>query len=369
MEFTKRDTLAAKGAAIAIMYVHHMFLSPERYGGFTIDFAPFTDSQVAYVAAFFKICVGRFVFLSGYGMTMSLKRAKERNSVCHRNMIVRRMTTLMMNYWIIFFLSLVVSVIISSPHSFQSVYGGGKKGLWYCALDFLGLADLYQTPTFNATWWYMSLAILIIFLMPLLYQFWSRYSYCLLGVVLLLPRALDLPVTNITRWGLALVLGIICADTNLLGRLKGSFAKSSRLVKLLAAAAMTGVMLLFVIMRQSPIGSDFIDVFDSVIPAYAVAYVSILLTGIPGVGAILVFLGRHSMNLFMFHTFFRDYFWKKYIYGFKCAWLDLLLLFVSTLLVSIVLEQLKKRLGFYRLIDRILKKTITTDAVPQRSDN
>lgn len=38
MDFTKKDSLALKGIAILMMYVHHFYLSPERWAGYTVDF-------------------------------------------------------------------------------------------------------------------------------------------------------------------------------------------------------------------------------------------------------------------------------------------------------------------------------------------
>lgn len=74
MDFTKKDSLALKGIAILMMYVHHFYLSPERWAGYTVDFFPLTESMTVYLAEFLKTCVCVFVFITGYGMTQSLKQ-------------------------------------------------------------------------------------------------------------------------------------------------------------------------------------------------------------------------------------------------------------------------------------------------------
>ena len=79
-KFTLNDTTKCKGIAIMMMLFHHMFLAPDRYKGFTLDFSPFAESSVNTFANFFKICVGVYVFLSAYGLTCSYNKWNNGNS-------------------------------------------------------------------------------------------------------------------------------------------------------------------------------------------------------------------------------------------------------------------------------------------------
>lgn len=72
--FTKKDTNIIKGIAIIFLMIHHCFRSPARYKGLEVIFAPFTESQVNYIASFLKVCVPMFVFLTAYGITISIKK-------------------------------------------------------------------------------------------------------------------------------------------------------------------------------------------------------------------------------------------------------------------------------------------------------
>ena len=74
MKFDKNDTLAIKGIAIMFMIQHHGFLSPDRFEGLTVSFTPFSQTFIVTISNFLKICVGMYVFLSGYGLTVSLKK-------------------------------------------------------------------------------------------------------------------------------------------------------------------------------------------------------------------------------------------------------------------------------------------------------
>ena len=72
--FSKKDTNIIKGIAILFLMFHHCFLSGDRYRNLQVVFSPFSESIVNYIAAFLKICVPIFVFLTAYGITISLKK-------------------------------------------------------------------------------------------------------------------------------------------------------------------------------------------------------------------------------------------------------------------------------------------------------
>ena len=67
--------------------------------------------------------------------------------------------------------------------------------------------------------------------------------------------------------------------------------------------------------------------------------------------AILAFIGKHSMNMYLTHTFICSYFFHDFIYGFKYPVLIFIMLFSMSLLLSILVEYVKKSIGFYRLLE------------------
>lgn len=103
--FTKQDTLFIKGCAILFLLFHHCFLSPGRYKNLEVIFFPFTEYQVNHIAAFFKICVGIFVFLTAYEITASLKDKYNGLEIKNQDLVhyaSNRYIKLFMG-WIIFF--------------------------------------------------------------------------------------------------------------------------------------------------------------------------------------------------------------------------------------------------------------------------
>lgn len=62
-------------------------------------------------------------------------------------------------------------------------------------------------------------------------------------------------------------------------------------------------------------------------PLISIFYCRKYIIRIPVINKILEFSGRHSMNIFLVHTFFRYIFFRDFIYGFKYFWLIVLGLF------------------------------------------
>ena len=78
--------------------------------------------------------------------------------------IWKRLWKLETFYWFAFILTLICQPL---GRTIFDAYGTEFKSIViYFFIDFLGLSYLFSTPTLNPTWWYMTLAILIIVLMP-----------------------------------------------------------------------------------------------------------------------------------------------------------------------------------------------------------
>ena len=115
MKFDKNDTLAVKGLAILFMIQHHGFLSPDRFEGMTVNFSPFSQLDIVTISNFLKICVGMYVFLSGYGLTISLKKYGNDGTLSgrqYKDYLYRRLWKLMTGFWVIYLLGFIFSIFI-----------------------------------------------------------------------------------------------------------------------------------------------------------------------------------------------------------------------------------------------------------------
>ena len=361
--FSKKDTLVVKGVAIIIMLFHHCFTSADRYAGYDIVFSSIGEALTVEIASFFKICVAIFVFISGYGISISLSKIQSNDFAGYKKQLAKRYFSLMTVFWFIYILGLISAAIIKP--SMLSVY---KKPFWLnCVLlaflDFMGVSELFGTPTLIGTWWYMSLAILIVAIMPLLYRLYKKFG-CLPILMLtflvcnIVHRAYDDNVINfdMVRWIFTLELGMICADKDLLARIKVfHIVKKSKvwdyIIKFIVMTA--GLVLCFFFRQRSVWAIGYIC--DGLVSAYVVLYCYVILCDIPILNKVLGFLGKHSYNIFLSHTFLRGYFLKDFIYGFKYPLVIFIVLLALSVILSLAIDLLKKYSGYDKLTGKLMK--------------
>lgn len=358
MEFSKEDSLKCKGFAILIMLFHHMYASPERYGGFAISFAPLSEGMVNHIADFLKICVGIYVFVSAFGLTESYKKGKSRLSA----FVLHRTIKMMFVFYVVYVLAVLVSFVVAKDWNIWAVYGGHGRlaALWYMFIDFLGLADLFGTPSLNATWWYMSFAILLVFLIPVLNQIYDRTSAIwMLVMAVFLPKALGMSAGNhVIRYLPLITLGIICARTGFLGKCKEYVNRQGRRNKAVCLFVVLLLQLVLFHLREGILKSPFIAVWDSVISFLTVFLLALFVNRIRILSNILKFFGTYSTLIFLTHTFIRAYWYHDFIYGHTSAWLNYGILIGVSLLTAMILDLFIKVIRIQRIRDVLDKKLV-----------
>ena len=350
MKFSKEDTLFMKGLAILIMFFHHSFLGPDRWMNLPITFFPFEKEAVVYLAGFFKICVGMFVFLTGYGMMASASK-KIKTKLDMKKYLINRYTSLMSGFVFIF---IAVQVLAIPTGYFQEIYGKGALSVCYFFIDAIGLSHLLGTPVFCPTWWYMSLATILIIVFPIFVRMLREYDILVLFISFLLPFALKLPMTDFIRWMPCYFLGMYCAEYDILAKIKNGYnnQKSGKKLMLFALAAIG--LLGIIKLRQHPfIGAKFINIWDCLAPAFVILISYLFLVNFKGLKQLLVFFGKHSMNMFLIHTLFRGMFFQKFIYSFYYARLDYAVLLAVSLVSSLLIELLKRIVRFDKVINKM----------------
>lgn len=355
MHLSKKDSLALKGIAILMMYIHHFYLSPDRWSGYTVDFFPLTADMTVYIAQFFKICVSIFVFITGYGMTQSLRKKQPDLHMDVPGVLSytrHRLWSLLANF--IFVYILVILITLPTGRFFE-IYGRSGSSVLYILIDMFGLAKLFKTPTFVGTWWYMSLAIVLIVLFPLFIKLYRQYRWIFVFAILLLPRFFNFKAanTNLLHYLFAMVLGMCCAYSNVFAHWKEfEDAHFQKIPKPLLFLFHFLLLMALVIFRQCDAGQELLEIFDGIIPVYLAYFCLRYIFWIPGLKTVLPFLGKHSMNMFLTHTLIRTTFFKDFSYGFGNAWLNVFVLLIITIPISIAIEFLKKQLHFYNFLNK-----------------
>ena len=373
MKFTKEHTMQMKGIAIIILLFHHCFLNAQRWatvpyeklattkgwGYYPISFAPFSSHTIQYLASFSKICVAMFVFMTGYGMWVSYESHKKKTTMS--NYIKKRMVTLMTGFLIIF----VVTEILAIPTGrFIEVYGHDFRSVVYMIIDALGLAKLLGTPLFCLTWWYMSLAIVLIMIFPFVHSIMEKYQWIVVVASIIVPRACGFgQSTDLFRYLLAYTLGMYFAQHDLLARIKEKFMEQNVAGKLLSLiVSLIGLAVIIKCRQNAWIGWKYLDFWDGFAAMYVIVISYIYILNGKWIVKGLGFLGKHSMNIFLIHSFYRDVFFHEFTYSFYYAWLDYIVLMAISLVTSIVLEWFKKLIRYEKFIDWV-KRLVTKEGV------
>ncbi len=371
MKFTKEHTMQMKGIAIIILLFHHCFLNAQRWatvpyeklattkgwGYYPISFAPFSSHTIQYLASFSKICVAMFVFMTGYGMWVSYESQKKKTTMS--NYIKKRMVTLMTGFLIIF----VVTEILAIPTGrFIEVYGHDFRSVVYMIIDALGLAKLLGTPLFCLTWWYMSLAIVLIMIFPFVHSIMEKYQWIVVVASIIVPRACGFgQSTDLFRYLLAYTLGMYFAQHDLLARIKEKFMEQNVAGKLLSLiVSLIGLAVIIKCRQNAWIGWKYLDFWDGFAAMYVIIISYIYILNGKWIVKGLGFLGKHSMNIFLIHSFYRDVFFHEFTYSFYYAWLDYIVLMAISLVTSIVLEWFKKLIRYEKFIDWV-KRLVTKE--------
>lgn len=339
IHFSRRTSMAAKGAAVILMLIHHLFsCNTELAARYGVTYAPFSEGQVMAFSAMAKICVGIFVFLSTYGMTVSLANYKGRMS----GYLKHRMTKLMVSFWIVYALS--AATFFFRPEHLGVYAGDGKfRGLIYILADISGLSHMFGTPTYNETWWYMTLAILLVFLTPVLIRFYEKFRICAVAVIALLP-ALGLPQSGLTTYLFTAMLGIWAAKSGCFGILREKLSSGGRKAGFLLLNILVLVFLCYLRMQ---IGLVYWA--DALIAFSLAAELFVLMDLLPMRFPVLSFIGNCSMNIFLIHTLIFEYYFPAFIYSPKNWILITLLLLAVSAAVSFVIKLLQ---------DAVLKKLL-----------
>lgn len=362
MNFSKKDTLTIKGLAILFMFAFHCFSSTERMLGMNVNFFPLTEKMGMYISNQLNICVSIFLFLSVYGMTVSAK-SKYKDFQMSRiectEFVLDRYIKLMATFWIPLLFCELGSVLLN-PSSFSAYGDSANQISGGIFLEFFGLSELFSVPKHIGTWWYISLAVLTIFILPLLWRLHKKYGcIVLLGLFIIIPPILVDTDARIFRHLLSVPLAICCANCNWLEKYKKwSWSANILWGKAIKLVFTFLVLLIAAYVRKSEwglrYGMDYPMVtamgFLVILLAYSI------LDKIKFLQAVLAYLGRHSGDMFYIHTFFRDIWFGKWLYSFKYAVLIELVLVGVTLISSHFLDLVRRIIRYDMFISWLRRK-------------
>lgn len=141
-------------------------------------------------------------------------------------------------------------------------------------------------------------------------------------------------------WAVPFILGMIFAEKNALTVVM----QQPKAKKLLCAIINLCLIVLFTIVRQK-----FGVTFDGFYAVSIICFLLCVLSPDVCIGKGLVFIGEHSANIFMFHTFIYSKYLRGFIYGFKYPLFIFAALTLICLAISVAIELLKTWIRFEKL--------------------
>lgn len=361
-KFDIRQTNIAKGVALIMLLWHHLFYSSAEY------YQRFTTMRLykgipieSTVSNYCKVCVAVFLLLSGYGLYMSWQsyekkvvKSKGKFTILSQLVFVKNhLLKLMFSFWLIYILFVPLSAFFGTP--FWEIY---KNNFWYGLIDFLGLANLFKTPSINGTWWFMSVIILFYLLFPLMMFIVKRSPGTLVAIAVFLtfsPVIKFLPqITFFSRyyaWLVPFALGLFFARYGLFEKiagLNGSIPKALILTLSLLAASIA----LRLYLRHKV----YLDGFFAIA---VILFAYLILSRVPVLSKVLEHLGKQSGAIFMFHTFIFSRYFRDFIYSPKNAILIFLLLAVISYLIAVLLQYLRKWTRYDKLVKMLTMPKFT----------
>lgn len=322
---SKRNSLIIKGGVL-LMLVHHLFYS-EASRAYYNDIVLHGYGLTNQLGIFSKVCVAIFVFASGYGLS-----CKYRGSFSLKKYYVSRFKKLYLNYWFIWLIFVPIGVFVFH-RTFEDVYE--SHVVVKSVLDFLGLLNLTGQLGYNPTWWFYSCIIVLYLIYPWLNSRFERSPYLILSLAVF---ASFIGLLSFVKPYSCYLLPFLAG---MLMERKPEFFKSIGVWELVVSLGM-----LFVMRNFSGEATFIVDTIICI--GFAVLLYRVKLP--KWLDDTMVSLGKHSMNIFLFHTFIFSFWFKEYIYITRNPFLIFLSLIIPCYLISVLIEFIKDKIGFYRLL-------------------
>lgn len=352
--FLLRDTQIQKGVAILILLLLHLFFRSEP-AWVLFDYS-WTIADKPWITSLLKngkICVDIFVIYSGFGLNESYNRRlqeKQKKFGISTRFVSAHLVKLYTNFWVIFWIYLGAGIVLKKINLF-AIYGEGINGIVALLIDMLGLRDILfewcHTGTINVTWWFMSAIIIFYLIFPIIKRVMSKMLYLPFLLFLLINVSASYTTyrqmsTGVFFYLSAFALGMLCSELNIMNKLINLNLKyKDKLIYSIILFLVTYIL-------------GYYDRFNGELPhaISVILLVNVLFIEKQAIlkkaRGILEFLGKHSTNIFMFHTFILLYFEKQVYYFRNPLFIYINFIFI-VILISILLELIKKYSGFYKL--------------------
>ncbi len=287
--FSKNDSLKVKGFAILSMIFYHLFAFPER-----IPESVITPWMGTGITKSFQICVPIFLFIAGYGLQFNAM--KKEISISNG---YNRLKKLYINYW----WSILPFIIIGFSIHYYSF------NLKELILNILGL-----NSTYNYEWWFYSLYVdlLIIFYLIIGKINFDLKWYTIFMITLLISVGfiyLLIPFNLSILWQCHLYRIMKNINIFILGCYFAKFNIFSHINRSLTSSYLAILLIVIPLVIRGYLPSKTTIVIDLLFTPMIIVGTINLSSGL--LSRFLQYMGRHSMNLWLIHSFFIYHYLKS----------------------------------------------------------
>jgi len=276
---------------------------------------------VELMAPFTHLCVPIYLILSGFGLYRSYELKPNGSSL-------KRLLPLLINFWIILFIFTAIGSIVN-PDSYPGSFA-----------KFFGNFSTFNT-SYNSEWWFLFPYLVLAAISPLVLRLIKRANsivvFFVCGAVYFCTSAListqgGFLYKNLWVYNPLLVfhllfsfsLGALLAKGDIVDSLVRLIAINNSLYRNISYF----IAILLIIAFRSIVSTG---IFNPVLALLFVVLFISLKRGI-WIDKTLAFLGGHSTNMWLIHSFFCYYLFKDQIYGLKYP----ILIFIVLVLVSLM---------------------------------
>lgn len=347
--FDKQDSMIVKGVAILLMVYYHTVA--ERH----LSCISMLNSFIGVTG---NVCVTMFAFISVYGIA---KKCSTINRKSTPKVIIKRLISLYGSYLPIYFFTLIITFIMDWINKTTIVYSayasnaGLLKSIAKALLDMLGLSFgvfCYKFGTINPTWWYMTVAILLIIVTPFVYILSTKIQMVLtilwIPFVIITYPFLQPQFSVLIQMVFLVFIGIFISK-------KKIFWKNR--IWTLLIHLFIGIVGLVCIFKFEVLRHYTMFVY-SLITYSIIVVVVYLFRIIKPVSRFMKYMGSKSANIFYMHTFVY-FIWAvttNFILKLKFGVLIWITTLAITLVLSYCIDFIKEKTRWNKLINYLLRR-------------
>jgi len=222
----------------------------------------------------------------------------------------------------------------------------------------------------NGSWWYMSAALIFVIFMPLLVRWTDKLGWAsLLAVLVIFPRILFngkyFGATNAFSFILPVYFGALFAKFDVFEKIESFKVVKNKILNecLLFIGGLVIIFASIYVWIRIP-SSDLWEYHFGVAPLFLIVFCNRFIFRQGGnlrkiINGVFAFLGKHSMNIFVLHTFYRANILKEFLFSMKYPVLTILSLLLISLVTSIVAEFIKKVIRYNKLMSLLENKILS----------